>query len=76
MINVIIFFLFNKEGYRGKNIFLFAFPHDPLVNDFDGEFDLIGLLVGVEFDEGFEETGHGRSARFGGVLRFDFLLGF
>ena len=47
-----------------------------LLNDFDGQFDLVGLFVGVEFDEGLQETGHTCGAGFGGVLRFDFLFGF
>ena len=57
------------------NLFWFFFLF-LLVNDFDGEFNLIGFFVRVEFDEGFEETGHACGARFGSVLRFDFLLGF
>ena len=38
-------------------------------DDFDGEFDLVGLFVGIEFDEGFEETGHACGACFSGVLK-------
>ena len=30
-----------------------------LVDYFDGELDFVGFFVGVEFDEGFEEAGHG-----------------
>ena len=46
-----------------------------LVHDLDGEFDLVGLFVGVEFDEGFEETGHSGSASFDEVLEAEFLFG-
>ena len=43
---------------------------------FDGEFDVIGLFVGVEFDEGFEETGHTCGAGFDCVLKAQFVFGF
>ena len=46
-----------------------------LVNDFDGEFDLVGLFVGVELFEGLDVTGHDRGAGFDAVLFRDFLAG-
>ncbi len=46
-----------------------------LVHDLDGEFDLVGLFVWVEFDEGFEEAGHSGSASFDEVLEAEFLFG-
>ena len=47
-----------------------------LVDDLYCQFDLVGFFVGVEFDEGFDIAVHDGGAGFGGVLRFDFLLGF
>lgn len=46
-----------------------------LVHDLDRQFDLVGLFVGVEFDEGFEEAGHSGSASFDEVLEAEFLFG-
>ena len=43
---------------------------------FDGEFDVIGLFVGVEFDEGLEATGHAGGAGFDEVLKAQFVFGF
>ena len=47
-----------------------------LINDFDGEFDFVGLFVGIEFDESFEETGHTCGAGFDLVLKAQFFFGF
>ena len=46
-----------------------------LVDDFDGQFDLVGLFVGVEFDEGFDEAVHEGSAGFDEVLLLDLFAG-
>ena len=43
---------------------------------FDGQFDLVGFFVGVEFDEGFEEATHSRGTRFDDALGYGLLLGF
>ena len=44
-------------------------------DDFDGEFDLVGLFVGIEFDEGLDIAVHDGGASLDEVLLFDFLLG-
>ena len=41
-----------------------------LLNDFDGEFDLVGLFVGIEFDEGLDVAVHDGSTGFDKVLLF------
>ena len=46
-----------------------------LINDFDGEFDLVGLFVGIEFDEGFDVAVHEGGAGFDKVLFLDLLAG-
>ena len=47
-----------------------------LIDDFDGEFDFVGLFVRIEFDEGLEEAVHGGSAGLDEVLKTRFVLGF
>ena len=46
-----------------------------LVNDFDGEFDLVGLFVGIEFDEGLDIAVHDGGAGLDEVLLFDLFFG-
>ena len=45
-----------------------------LLNDFDGEFDLVGFLVGIEFDEGLDVAVHDGSTGFDEVLLFGLFL--
>ena len=40
-----------------------------LVDDFDGEFDLVGFFVGIEFNEGLDVAGHACGACFSSVLK-------
>ena len=48
-----------------------------LIKDyFEDEFDFVGFFVGIEFDEGLEQTGHGGGARLDEVLEAQFLFGF
>ena len=56
--------------------FFFATFFCLLVDDFDGQFDFVGLFVRVEFDEGLEEAVHSRSAGLDEVLKTRFVLGF
>ena len=47
-----------------------------LVDDLEGEFDLVGLFVGVEFGESLEESGHACGTSLDEVLKAQFLFGF
>ena len=44
-----------------------------LVNDFDGEFDFVGLFVGIEFDESLDVAVHDGGTSLDEVLLLDFF---